>query len=137
VNINVSNPPYSGVWQNQITVPVSGGSYSGTVDFAGFTMAQIRLVVWSSTSPYSYVDELVSTPCSSGGPGSGSGNWPGDDRVEPRPGDRIVVYCNAGNRTVTVFGVLDDSQGAFLATFKYIDILKAGGKGITKSVEPL
>ena len=70
-------------------------------------------------------------------PSSGLGGWfsPGDDRVDPRPGDRVAVYCRADK--LTVYGILNDSKGAFLATFSHADLIKAGAKGITKRVEPL
>ncbi len=60
---------------------------------------------------------------------------PGDGRVDPRPGDRVAVYCSANK--ITIYGVLNDSRGKFLATFTHADLVKAGAKGITKNVEPL
>jgi hypothetical protein len=68
----------------------------------------------------------------------GTPTWfnPGDDRVDPRPGDRIAVYCNRANE-VTVLGVADDvpsnRSGFLLATFKYDDIVEAGERGLTRS----
>ncbi len=59
---------------------------------------------------------------------------PGDGRVDPRPGDRVAVYCSADK--ITVYGVLNDSRGVFLATFSHADLIQAGAAGITKKVEP-
>jgi hypothetical protein len=64
---------------------------------------------------------------------------PNDGRVDPRPGDRLAVYCNTGANppNVDVWGVLNDSSGRRLFTFTFSDLVKAGAKGITKKVEPL
>jgi hypothetical protein len=64
---------------------------------------------------------------------------PGDGRVDPRPADRVVVYCKPGANppSVDVWGVLNDSTGRRLYTFAYADLVAAGAKGITKNVEPL
>jgi hypothetical protein len=64
---------------------------------------------------------------------------PGDGRVDPRPGDRVAVYCNtsATPPTLDVWGVTNDSIGHRLFTFAYADLLSAGSKGILKKVEPL
>jgi hypothetical protein len=64
---------------------------------------------------------------------------PNDSRVDGRPGDRLAVYCDpaATPPSVDVYGVEDNSKGVFLATFNNVDLLKAGPKGITKSVDGL
>ncbi len=74
--------------------------------------------------------------------GSGAGSTfynPGDGRVDPRPGDRLAVYCNTGANppTVDVWGVLNDSSGRRLFTFTFASLVAAGDKGITRKVEPL
>jgi hypothetical protein len=79
------------------------------------------------------VDVSANNPCL-GAPVGPSWFNPGDGRIDPRPGDRVAVYCQAD--TVTVYGVLDNSQGVLLSTFKYADLVKAGTSGITRSVEP-
>jgi hypothetical protein len=67
----------------------------------------------------------------------GTPTWfnPGDDRVDPRPGDRIAVYCNRPNE-VTVMGIADDlpsnKSGFPLVTFSYKDIVDAGERGLTR-----
>ncbi len=70
-----------------------------------------------------------------------AGTWfnPGDARIDGRPGDRIAVYCNtagANANSIVVYGVLDDSSGKFLASFRYSDIVSAGSRGITRSAAP-
>jgi len=67
---------------------------------------------------------------------------PGDDRVDPRPGDRLAVYCNptAKPPSIVVYGIADNvpdwQKGFWLATFVNADLLKAGPKGITKDLGP-
>jgi hypothetical protein len=64
---------------------------------------------------------------------------PGDGRVDPRPGDRLAVYCNTTFTppSVSVWGIADNlpdaKKGIFLATFNLPDLLKAGNRGITKN----
>lgn len=64
---------------------------------------------------------------------------PGDNRVDPRPGDRLSVYCNptAKPPTVVVYGIANDQpdylKGFYLATFANADLLKAGPGGLTKN----
>ncbi|MFQ3534805.1 MAG: hypothetical protein SNJ58_02920 [Aggregatilineales bacterium] len=53
---------------------------------------------------------------------------PGDCRVDPRPGDRLAICCEA-NRIV-VYGVANNSRGFLLSTFDFEDLAKAGPGGI-------
>lgn len=53
---------------------------------------------------------------------------PGDCRVDPRPGDRLAICCEA-NRIV-VYGVANNSRGFLLSTFDFEDLAKAGRRGI-------
>ena len=53
---------------------------------------------------------------------------PGDCRVDPRPGDRLAICCEA-NRIV-VYGVANNSRGFLLNTFNFEDLAKAGARGI-------
>ena len=70
----------------------------------------------------------------------GSNMWfdPGDGRIDPRPNQRVAVWCNymADTPNVVVYGIGDmktnNSGGFYLATFNYADLVKAGRKGITK-----
>jgi hypothetical protein len=61
---------------------------------------------------------------------------PRDGRAEPRPGDRIAVWCNiAGDPpAIDVWAVGNDSRGFRLTTFKFADLVKAGPKGVTKDL---
>jgi hypothetical protein len=65
---------------------------------------------------------------------------PNDDRVDPRPGDRLAVWCNQPDKVV-VLGTADDlpqnKSGFPLATFSYKSILAAGDKGLTHSAGAL
>ncbi len=55
-----------------------------------------------------------------------------DDRIDSRPGDRIVLWCDMPD-TLVVYGVADDSHGFPLASFKYADLVEAGPNGITRT----
>jgi hypothetical protein len=55
---------------------------------------------------------------------------PGDSRVDPRPGDRVIAYCN-DNGIIDVWGIKDDSTGYRLTTFAYEDVAAAGSTGLT------
>jgi hypothetical protein len=60
---------------------------------------------------------------------------PGDNRLDPRPGDRIAVWCNPPD-TVVVYGVKEtDSGGFWLVSFSNKELLKMGKNvGIYKPV---
>lgn len=55
---------------------------------------------------------------------------PGDGRVDPRPGDRIAVYCRSDR--LEVWGVRPDSVGEPVASFGYTELIYAGTRGITR-----
>ncbi|MCC7206597.1 MAG: hypothetical protein IT323_04785 [Anaerolineae bacterium] len=61
---------------------------------------------------------------------------PRDGRVDPRPGDRLAIYCNQPPGSVDVWGVDDKSKGFRLATFTFADLTAAGLTGIYITVEP-
>lgn len=56
---------------------------------------------------------------------------PRDGRVEPKPADRVAVYC-AGPE-LKVWGIGPDSVGFPIATFPFADIVNAGRGGISIS----
>ncbi|MBO9309124.1 MAG: hypothetical protein J7551_05010 [Chloroflexi bacterium] len=53
---------------------------------------------------------------------------PGDCRVDPRPGDRLAICCEA--ERIVVYGVADNSRGFLLDTFNFEALVKAGRRGI-------
>ncbi|MCC7206598.1 MAG: hypothetical protein IT323_04790 [Anaerolineae bacterium] len=61
---------------------------------------------------------------------------PGDGRVDPRPGDRLAIYCNRPAGSVDVWGVDDKSKGFRLATFTFDDLAAAGLSGLYVTAEP-
>lgn len=77
-------------------------------------------------------------------PQAGAVTWfaPGDGRIDPRPGDRLAVWCNAASnpQDVVVYGIADNqpdwNKGFYLASFANADLLKAGHGGITKALGP-
>lgn len=62
---------------------------------------------------------------------------PGDDRVDPRPGDRLSVYCDVKDK-IDVWGIdhtqNDTEKGFRLTTFSYKEVKAAGDNGITKNL---
>jgi hypothetical protein len=62
---------------------------------------------------------------------------PYDARIDPRPGDRLAVYCNQKDQVV-VYGIdhaqADFRKGFLLAVFKLEDIKAAGDKGLTRNL---
>ncbi len=90
-------------------------------------------------------ENVLNTGCSftlttSFGGGAGAFFNPGDDRVDPRPGDRLAVYCNQRNKIV-VYGIADnlpqEKSGIPLATFSYKAVKAAGKRGLTRYVGTL
>lgn len=53
---------------------------------------------------------------------------PGDCRVDPRPGDRLAICCEADQ--IVVYGVANNSRGFLLNTFNFEDLVRAGRSGI-------
>jgi hypothetical protein len=99
--------------------------YAGGAPGVGLVLVENGGTVW-------VLDPYVPTECATRG--AKTFYNPGDGRVDPRPGDRVAVYCSADK--VSVYGVMNDSRGLFLATFTHADLIKAGAAGITKKVEP-
>jgi hypothetical protein len=57
---------------------------------------------------------------------------PKDSRIDGRPGDRLVVYCNQPD-TIVVYGVDNSGKGFELTTFSNQAVRTAGSQGMTKS----
>jgi hypothetical protein len=59
---------------------------------------------------------------------------PGDGRVDPQAGDRLVIWCNTSGSTpnLLIYGVGSDSKGIFLATVNFADLLKAGNSRLAQ-----
>jgi hypothetical protein len=128
VPISVTGAPGVNTWFNASGWTSLNGTATITVTVAGAGSAV--LTVNCVTKAYSVQNF--------GGSGGLFYN-PGDGRVDPRPGDRLAVYCNtaANPPSVDVWGVLNDSSGRRLFTFTFASLVAAGEKGITKKVEPL
>lgn len=62
---------------------------------------------------------------------------PYDGRVDARAGDRVAVYCYDKYREIEVWGTDEQSNGIYLTTFEYDDVLAAGKKGQTLGVGKL
>jgi hypothetical protein len=90
-------------------------------------------------SPRGFEGTIYYTVIAPPTPGAGVSFFnPQDGRVDPRPGDRIAVYCNNPNPDrIVVYGIADDvpgpRNGFLLVVFSYKAILAAGDKGVTLS----
>lgn len=62
------------------------------------------------------------------------GFQPGDDRVDPRPADRLAIYCDARFRDIDVWGVRDDSTGYRLAVFEFDELTFALPRTIRRNL---
>jgi hypothetical protein len=98
-------------------------------------------ISWDDDESSFQNDSPNASNCTGAGDSDSAAPWfnPNDGRVDPRPGDRLAVYCNAAVTPpeVLVYGVQDNSKGVFLAKFSNADLLKAGPEGMTKAVDGL
>ncbi len=128
----VSTYPFAGLLGPIVTVTTdAAGNYSATLSFTASVGQQVIAITTFSGG----TGAIFTVP-----PCAFESFNPGDARVDPRAGDRVAVYCNLGGdnaNTIGVYGILDDGTGKYLTTFRVGDIVKAGGNGITRSVEPL
>jgi hypothetical protein len=83
---------------------------------------------------------LVSASITNFGPGGQSAGQffhSGDERIDPRPGDRLAVYCNQ-KAQIVVYGIdngqIDTKKGFLLGVFKHSDVKLAGDNGLTKNL---
>ncbi len=60
---------------------------------------------------------------------------PDDDRAEPSPTDRVVIYCDAKWREFEVWGVRADSTGYPLVIFEFDELTEAAGRAVTKTAK--
>lgn len=58
---------------------------------------------------------------------------PDDDRAEPNPTDRVVIYCDAVWREFEVWGVRADSTGYPLVIFEFDELTDVAGRPVTKT----
>ena len=57
-----------------------------------------------------------------------------DGRVDPKPGDRMAIWCNKDKRNIDVWGVGNDSIGYPLTTFTEKELVAAGPVGVKHDV---
>jgi len=142
------------------TTPFNFGASSGSFNLFGVLPPGANT---GGTNTYTYVEtdfvsvagiplggETVTIVCNAGvlisfsstkfGPGGGSSGQffhSGDERVDPRPGDRLAVYCNQKSQIV-VYGVdngqIDSKKGFLLAVFKHADVKAANDRGLIKNL---
>lgn len=86
--------------------------------------------LYGSVGPNATMGDIKGSPaaCQNQQPAA---QWfnPNDGRVDPQPGDRLAVWCNADG-SIVVYGVNNDSEGFYLTTFNHKQTLAAGPKGI-------
>jgi hypothetical protein len=104
------------------------GNYTGVVGIptqpAG---TSLRINVTDSTGfTQLFINCTPGATASASSPGAVLSYDPGDGRVNPKPGERIAVWCNTGGNTPNLlfYGVDPESKGFFLATINFADILK-------------
>ncbi len=59
---------------------------------------------------------------------------PKDGRLEPKPGDRIAVWCDEKEQRIVVYGVTELGKGFELAIFNIPELIMASRGGLTKAV---
>lgn len=57
---------------------------------------------------------------------------PADGRIDGKPADRIVIYCNptATPPSIDIYGIANDGTGFFLARFKFSLVVRSGKRGV-------
>jgi hypothetical protein len=105
---------------DKLTIKIPG-------EFRGRTLTSVNIRDTSDPDPCIHIDGITAET------GEEAPSWfdPGDDRVDPRPGDRVAVYCDIPESTLTVYGINDVGQGFFLDRFSYSDIVASGPSGVT------
>ena len=133
-------------WPWHIYASTSGGPTTGSFPIPNDTPISIRLEMTNSPGGTPLAGIIITLSKCNGGSvvsvtsifGGGSSTTffnPGDSRIDGRPGDRIVVWCNAPD-TIVVYGVKETDSGGFhLASFSNKALLKAGPKGIYIAVK--
>lgn len=153
IRVVVQNSSGTTVENQLASFPVSNSSVRRVVNVdVDVTQSNPYTVILFDTngsggSPQERFRSQINSPCSpppSGSSGSSSSGSSGstttdstvgtgfqDGRVDPQPGDRVVVYCRS--TVVEAVGINDQSQGVFLANFTYGELVGAGGNGVTKA----
>jgi len=122
VVIGVIGP--SGAFPGAI-LPVSNGAFSGSITFPAQPAGTYLNYFVYESSVQGYITGATFVNhgnCSTSSPGTPFFN-PGDGRVDPRPGDRMAVYCRSAG--IAVWGVSDHGQGFYLTTFTTAQIATA------------
>lgn len=60
--------------------------------------------------------------------------YPGDDRLNGKPSDRVAVYCNQATGTIGVYVVNNAGQGTASTEFSGAAVVAAGSAGLTRNL---
>jgi hypothetical protein len=131
------------------STPATAGQFCDNIFAVGTLPYRLEIYDMSSLIPENDLSQMSAIqalpklyPASSASAPSGAVTFfnPGDDRIDPRPGERITVWCNQKDKIV-VYGIADDQpankSGFLLGVFSYKEVKAAGEKGLTKKVENL
>ncbi|GEM_PF-3150016 len=100
------------------------GVSSGSIPFTG----PVSVTVSFGSGPYSWAILDLTINCAT----SATFFSPGDGRLDPRPADRLAVYCNS--TTLDVWGVGNDSRGHRLIIFSLAKVIAAGSTGLQQNL---
>jgi hypothetical protein len=130
VEVREDVPPTYTILGSQLLNADGAGNYSSVVGIPTQPAGTVlRINVTDSTGFYQLFPSCTpgaAAPGAAVSEGAVLSFDPGDGRVDPRPGDRLAIWCNLGGDTpyLLVYGVAPDSKGFFLARINFADILK-------------
>lgn len=124
-----SNPPSTSLTFSFIQGHSYTISYTGPTNFS-FTATAPTSGTGPAPIPPGYTLTITDNSGSCGG--SGTFFNPGDGRLDPRPSDRLAIYCNPP--VLDVWGVMQDGLGRRLFQFSLGDLAAAGAPGVNKDL---
>jgi hypothetical protein len=112
-----------------------------TVNTVNFTPVPVGTPIEVAIYDDGYVLYVATVPCAASGVSGSSKSEPpfynpGDNRVDPRPGDKIAVWCNPNDvpPALVIYGRNNENTSFLLAKFTFADLVKAGPKGLSKNL---
>jgi hypothetical protein len=130
VEVREDVPPTYTILGSQLLNADSAGNYTSVVGIPTQPAGTVlRINVTDSTGFYQLFPSCTpgaAAPAAAVSQGAVLSFDPGDGRIDPRPGDRLAIWCNLGGDTpnLLVYGVAPDSKGFFLTRINFVDIIK-------------